>query len=162
VKGKQLKATAEFYDGPGPHGEFAQEVFDLYAMGFMRATSVGFRALAPVELRRGDPDPDTNFQPVLGLLFDGQELMEFSAVPVPANPNALATFAAKGLMDDLFPVSWKTLGPVLGYTPRDADPEPTPDAAEKAREIRADQLKRVGQALDMARITQHLSRLTRS
>ena len=86
VEGNQLVAVAEF----ATHA-FAQTVFDLLKGGFLRATSVGFRALeyAINEERRG-------------VDFKRQELMEFSVCPVPANPMALIAASAAGV--DLEPV----------------------------------------------------------
>lgn len=138
-KADQLRARDQFYNGPGPWGEFAAELFDMYAMGFMRAVSVGFRPTKRPELIRGEPDPETGYQPILGFKFVGQELLEHSAVPIPANPRALMRAAERGAMDKLFPVSWKALRPCLlesGYT-APADPTDTPDLpAAEAREIR--------------------------
>jgi HK97 family phage prohead protease len=78
VEQGQLVAVCEF----ATH-EFAETVFQLYRGGFMRATSVGFRPTSYVinEERRG-------------IDFKQQELLEFSCVPVPANPMALVAAAA--------------------------------------------------------------------
>jgi HK97 family phage prohead protease len=55
---------------------FAKDVFDLFAGGFLRAFSVGF---IPLELdNKGD------------YTYSKQELLELSAVTVPANPEAVA------------------------------------------------------------------------
>lgn len=82
MDGGNLVAVAEF----ATH-EFAETVYQLYRGGFMRATSVGFRALDYVinEERRG-------------IDFKRQELLEFSAVPVPANAQALMA-ASKAAVD---------------------------------------------------------------
>jgi len=86
VENGQLVAVAEFASYP-----FAQTVYDLVQGGFLRATSVGFRALEydPNEERRG-------------IDFKRQELLEFSVVPVPANPHALIAASASGV--DLEPL----------------------------------------------------------
>ena len=76
-------AENEFASSP-----FAQEIFELYRSGFLHAFSVGFR---PLELSRR-------------AVCDGQrgptivrwELVEQSAVAVPANPDALVTAAGGG------------------------------------------------------------------
>jgi HK97 family phage prohead protease len=60
-----------------PH-EFAQDVKRLYDEEFLNAVSVGFRPLKWQYLDNG------------GVLFQEAELLEVSAVPIPANPDALA------------------------------------------------------------------------
>lgn len=64
---------------------FADTIFNLYKNGFMRAVSVGFR---PLE----DPTPifEETTGHTTGYEFTSQELLELSAVPIPANPQALA------------------------------------------------------------------------
>ena len=63
--------------------EFAQEVAALYRAGFQWGVSVGFKPLRFEERR----DEKTGAH--LGVRFLEQELLEVSAVPVPANRNAL-------------------------------------------------------------------------
>lgn len=86
VEGNALVAVAEFATHP-----LAQTVYEMLKGGFMRATSVGFRAIeyAINEERRG-------------IDFKRQELLEFSVVPVPANPHALIAASAQGM--DLEPL----------------------------------------------------------
>ena len=90
VEGRSLLATIEFAPMP-----FAQEIRALYAGGFMRGVSVGFRAL------ESEPRPArTSADPLRpgsghgtgrrGVLFRRQELLEISAAPVPLNAMALA------------------------------------------------------------------------
>ena len=62
---------------------FAQEVAALYAAGFQWGVSVGFR---PV---RWDERRDSRTGACVGLRYLEQELLEVSAVPVPANRSAL-------------------------------------------------------------------------
>lgn len=73
IRDGKLESTMEFADH-----EFANVVLRLVDGGFLRATSVGFRPSKYVlnEDRRG-------------IDFTEQELLEFSIVPVPANPEAL-------------------------------------------------------------------------
>lgn len=81
VEGGRLIADAEFADHP-----FADTVFRLLKGGFLNATSVGFRpATYKMNEARG------------GLDFETQELLEFSIVPVPANPEALIEARAAGI-----------------------------------------------------------------
>ena len=63
--------------------DFAQEVAMLYNQGYQRGVSVGFKPLR-YEQRR-----DEKTGAFLGIRFLEQELLEVSAVPVPANRNAL-------------------------------------------------------------------------
>ncbi len=85
VDGSKLLATVEF----APTA-FAQEVELLYRQRFLRAVSVGFRARA-FSFRKGrDGSVD-------GVEYTRQELLELSAVPVPANPHALAKALEGGL-----------------------------------------------------------------
>ena len=69
---------------------FAREVEALYRQRFLRAVSVGFRAKAFAFRKGGDGAVD-------GIEFTQQELLEISAVAVPANPQALAKALHGGL-----------------------------------------------------------------
>lgn len=83
VVGGALRAVAEF----PPRGiyEFADVVHDLVKAGTLNAVSVGFAPLASVPNATGGVD------------FTQAELLEFSFVPVPANPEALVVARSKGL-----------------------------------------------------------------
>ena len=85
VEERRLVATLEF----APTA-FAREVETLYRRRFLRAVSVGFRAKA-FSFRKGK---DGTAQ---GIEYKEQELLELSAVPVPANPHALAKALDGGL-----------------------------------------------------------------
>jgi len=63
--------------------EFAREVEGLYRQGYQQGVSVGFRPLRFEERR------DARTGAFLGIRFLEQELLEISAVPVPANQGAL-------------------------------------------------------------------------
>ncbi|MDP6824433.1 MAG: HK97 family phage prohead protease [Dehalococcoidia bacterium] len=76
LDGGRLMATIEFAPTP-----FAQEIRSLYAAGFMRGVSVGFRAI--------EMEPRTGTTGRRGVLFMRQELLEISAAPVPVNAGAL-------------------------------------------------------------------------
>lgn len=81
-----------------PKAEF---VFQAYKQGFLSATSVGFRSLKSerieltdeekAEKAKNEPDTWTGWE------FKKQELLELSAVPVPANPEALIQGRKKGM-----------------------------------------------------------------
>jgi len=61
--------------------EFAQEIFSLFKEGIMNAFSVGF---VPKLWEDGDGEKKAR------RTYTKWEMLEFSAVPVPANPEALA------------------------------------------------------------------------
>lgn len=79
---------------------FARDVFRLYAEGILRAWSVGF---LPVETR---PIPPTREYPEGSLCFTKWELLEYSAVPIPENPEALTLAIHKGLIRDSWLRGW--------------------------------------------------------
>ena len=85
VEDRRLTATLEF----APTA-FAREVETLYRQRFLRAVSVGFRARA-FAFRKGKDGA------AQGIEYQEQELLELSAVPVPANPHALAKALDGGL-----------------------------------------------------------------
>ena len=85
---KGLEATAQF-PAKGVY-EFADLVFEMLKGGFLSATSVGFR---PNKWMRNEERG--------GIDFVEQELLEFSVVPVPANPEALIVARSEGINTDL-------------------------------------------------------------
>ena len=86
VRNGALVATAQFADAETY--AFADTVFRLYAGGYLSAVSAGFMpsALEPFEA-----------DGTRGYRITEQELWEFSAVPIPANPEALVAAKAAGL-----------------------------------------------------------------
>ena len=88
---KRLMFNVEFADAETY--EFADTIYKLYKGGFLHATSVGF---IPLNWEGKDEDnPNPKYE---GNVFTKQELLELSAVPVPANPNALVTARDSGLI----------------------------------------------------------------
>jgi HK97 family phage prohead protease len=87
VEGDALKASVEFIPADTPErGQFAEAVYRLAKDGFLAATSVGFR---PTKWAFTD-DPERGADDWFpGIDFEQQELVEFSVVTVPANPEAL-------------------------------------------------------------------------
>ena len=63
---------------------FAKDIFSLYADGFLNAWSIGFAAIKG----HSDPRLDEDGR-VQGYNFRKTEMLELSAVPLPANPDAL-------------------------------------------------------------------------
>lgn len=68
---------------------FAQEIFQLYKEGFLKAFSVGF---IPKKYEDGDGEKKPR------RTYTAWELLEYSAVPVPANPEALTLAIEKGVL----------------------------------------------------------------
>lgn len=73
---------------------FARDVFKLYAEGVLRGWSVGF---VPAQVR---PIPPSRDRPRGGVCYPEWDLLEYSAVPVPENPQALTLAVRKGLVKD--------------------------------------------------------------
>jgi HK97 family phage prohead protease len=86
-----LVQTVEFADAKTY--PFAETVFQLYKQGFMKAVSVGFR---PLETPKRILDDDNQWTG--GYEFTSQELLELSAVPIPANPEAVARAIDSGIV----------------------------------------------------------------
>lgn len=78
VKSKTVFASPDQY-------AFAETLYQLYKGGFMKATSVGFMPKRWEEREKWAYD------------FKEQELLEYSLVPVPANPRAVLEAAQKGI-----------------------------------------------------------------
>jgi HK97 family phage prohead protease len=97
-----LKATAEF--ATAEMNPLAESVYRMLKAGFLRATSVGFQPLKHAyDEERG------------GFDFLKQSLLEFSVVPVPANPQALMDAKAAGI--DMGPVKGWAEGVLDGMEP---------------------------------------------
>lgn len=79
IEDGKLKATAEFT--PEGMAKFNDTIFEMLKGGFLNAVSVGFM---PKDWKFTE-DANRRF----GIDFLKQELMEFSVVSVPANPEAL-------------------------------------------------------------------------
>jgi len=78
VIGERVEAKVKFADY-----EFARLVYRLYKDGFLNAWSVG------IHMKEYEPRKDDQGTPLRGVHITKSELLEFSAVPVPANPEAL-------------------------------------------------------------------------
>lgn len=85
TQGSSLVAQVQFSDAH----QLARDVKALVDEGVLRSTSVGF--MPTVEPKRLGDDPQGGYE------FVGQELLEFSIVPIPANPEALRRAMDKGL-----------------------------------------------------------------
>jgi len=76
--------------------EFSAQIFELFKGGFLSAFSVGFNpknfVVEPIDSERR------------GIVYTEAELLEYSAVPIPANPGALITH-------DMAEIVTKAIGP---------------------------------------------------
>lgn len=101
IDGKRLMAEATFL--PEGVSAFADEIWRIVDAGALRAMSVGFLPTeTPLPIWKDD-DEETGI--ITGFEFVGQELLENSIVPVPANPAALAvarSVASDGTIRRLF------------------------------------------------------------
>lgn len=114
VEDGKLKARAEFV--AAEVSAFAETVFQMLKTGFLSATSVGF---VPLKYAFVD-DPERRF----GIDFIEQELLEFSVVPVPANPEALIEAQSAGV--DLAPMLQWSRGLLRRAKAADIDPDDCP------------------------------------
>lgn len=89
VEGNKLVSTTQFPE-PGVYG-LSDTIFNLLKGGFINAASIGFEVLESSPLPEGK-----------GFHFTKTELLEWSFVPVPANPNALVQARSKNI--DLDPL----------------------------------------------------------
>ena len=97
VENGKLRATAQFT--PADLSPFGFMIYRLYDERYLRATSVGF---IPIDYKEAEGQEGNWFA---DLIFEKQELLEYSAVPVPSNPEALIDAKTKGI--DLAPyVDW--------------------------------------------------------
>lgn len=85
-----LRSIAEFM--PREMSPFADSIFQMYVGGFLKAVSVGFRPLKYEKILDEEGEWSS-----YGYRFLKQELLEFSAVPVPANPEALIQARSAGI-----------------------------------------------------------------
>ena len=91
VDGKKVKATAITVQFPTKdESELGDQLFKLYAGGYLSAVSVGFRIM-----QRKEPEKDG--QPVL---FISQRLIELSAVSIGADAEAMIVKKAQSLNKD--------------------------------------------------------------
>lgn len=84
-----LRAIAEFM--PEDMSAFAYSIFRMFEEKFLNAVSVGFKPL------KWDRILDEDGNETWAFHFKKQELLEFSAVPIPANPEALISARQKGI-----------------------------------------------------------------
>jgi phage head maturation protease len=90
VQPERIVAATRFAKGV----PFAEDLFRLYEQGVLRGWSIGFlprrAALRPYDAATGRR----------GLRVEAWDLLEYSAVPVPENPEALTLAVEKGVVRD--------------------------------------------------------------
>ena len=84
-----------------PASPLALDVFRLYAEGVLRGWSIGFLPRKAYPLVRS-----ARASGPAGLRIEEWDLLEYSAVPVPENPQALTLAVSKGLVQDERLLSW--------------------------------------------------------
>ena len=143
VTDKGIEADVVFDAGSA----VGREVYGLYDRGVMRAWSIGF---VPLKWQLIE-DPDTNR--VKGYRIEEWELLELSAVPVPANPEALTRhiteMESRGYDPRLLPVL-NALKSAVG-SGADADsPEPVPGRpAARAKPQTENQIPKIADPHDL-------------
>lgn len=107
---------------------FADEIFSLYKGDFLKAWSVGF--IPDQDAVDEDPKADGKKKP--RRTYNKWELLEYSAVPIPANPEALTQAVEQGL------VKTKALIEDLGITITNSNDEDKGDkgAIQKEPELK--------------------------
>jgi len=68
---------------------FAEQVFQMFKAGFLRAFSVRFDPIEWTDIKQDDDDKTNNIFYRTPRDYTSQELLEISAVNIPANPEAL-------------------------------------------------------------------------
>lgn len=103
--------------------DFADMIYELYLQGIMNAWSIGFRAIREkIEILAEG-----------GRKFNEWELFEFSAVPVPAHPEALTLLRSAGY-DDQF-ISKALDAEVLEPEEKQTEAEPETEVKDIAVEL---------------------------
>jgi HK97 family phage prohead protease len=113
LDGDALVSMCEFT--PEDLNPFGYQIYRLYAGGFMHACSAGFQ---PIEYMYDETRK-------YGVNYNKQSLLEYSGVPVPANPNALAIARSKGYGTNL----------LADWASRALDEKTTNDDARRRLEV---------------------------
>lgn len=79
---------------------FALDVFKLYVEGVLRGWSIGFVPRRAFRMAQTIALPDG------GTCYPEWDLLEYSAVPIPENPQALTLAVTKGLIQDPYLRHW--------------------------------------------------------
>jgi hypothetical protein len=122
ASGDELLSRMRFWSGDGEWAEFTRELFSMYAAvpPFMRAFSVGFMPTKWEPMYERDSDGREHF---VGYDYLEKELWEYSSVPIPAYPDALAKSAGGEK--------------VLTFSRSLASHRPTPEEAARPEDVAA-------------------------
>ena len=96
----KLVATAEFMPPEVDTSGFSETIYRMVKAGYLNATSVGFLPKQWEFIKEKMEDDEE--EKITGIKFLKQELLEFSVVPVPANPEALIGASKSGI--DIHPL----------------------------------------------------------
>ena len=129
LSGGDLVASIEWDDSES--NPLGRTVASQFKRGFLNAVSVGFTPGAAVE--RASLDKDDPAYGAKGMAYTGNELMEISAVPIPAHRGALAMRAAgvPGVGKHILAVEETDDAWVISYAKGEEQAE---DAADEAPE----------------------------
>jgi hypothetical protein len=92
----------------------AEDLFRLYEQGILRGWSIGF---VPLRVQRLPESEETPAGRRRGLRVEEWDLLEYSAVPIPENPQALTLAIRKGLVHDGLLRDWLTRLPDDPFAP---------------------------------------------
>jgi HK97 family phage prohead protease len=109
---KRLMSRTQFAGLDQTH-DFAEKAYRLVKDGFLRAWSVGF--VAKEKHPREDLTDRERSQLPDPYVYTKQELMEYSLVPVPSNPNALMNAAVRRDFEELKELALKNQPPPTFY-----------------------------------------------
>jgi len=102
IEGKELKFTPKFMSAE--LNPFAEQVYQMFKQGFLRAFSVRFDPVKWEDIAiEKTPKPGERLR--YGKDYKEQELLEISAVNIPANPEALKNAAFQDMIIKSFAVS---------------------------------------------------------
>lgn len=120
VQKPNLVSRMRFWSGDGEWGDFAREIFEMYAASppNMRAFSIGFM---PTKWSAMYDTTEEGAKVFIGYDFEEWDLWEYSCVPIPAYPNALARSAHADLTRMPLPATLIDKFASLGDRPASAE-----------------------------------------
>ena len=95
---------------------FAEQVFQMFKAGFLRAFSVRFDPIEWTDIKQDDDDKTNNIFYRTPRDYTSQELLEISAVNIPANPEALKSPAMHDFIVKSYMASNIKLFPQYDFT----------------------------------------------
>ena len=154
----ELIAKTEFAET-----DFADEIYGLYKAGFLNAWSIGGRGMQFRKATEADFAQREDWRGMSGLLFEKFELWEYSACPVPSNPNALDLQFSKYAVSETLQKVIRASAPVeVKEVEKQDEPETEPEKPElqKAKIIRptmteAD-IERIAKRIDLDAIVKRV------